>query len=267
MGAMVDPLALDATHTVPAGAGAGVTLRFIGSGDAFGSGGRLQTCFCVDAPGLRFLIDCGCSSLIGLAAQGIDPDSIDTIVLTHFHGDHCGGVAFLLFHAMAVSRRTRALTIAGPAGVQAHVGRLMEVLFPGSAGLKPRFELRFVDVVPGSDAVLGALRMRNWPALHTAETQPTIVRVQIAGRSIVYTGDTAWTVAIAEACEGADLLITECYYYDTPSRWHLDHATIATHKASLGARRIVLTHPSPAVLERAATLSETLAHDGLVLTV
>ena len=266
MGAMVDPHAPEATHAAAADANAGVTLRFIGSGDAFGSGGRLQTCFCVDAPGLRFLIDCGCSSLIGLAAQGIDPDSVDAIVLTHFHGDHCGGVAFLLFHAMAVSRRTRALTIVGPTGVQAHVGRLMEVLFPGSAGLRPRFELRYVEVVPGSEAELGALRVRSWPALHTAETQPTIVRVQTAGRSIVYTGDTAWTPAIAEACEGADLLITECYYYDTTSRWHLDHATIAARKASLRARRIVLTHPSPAVLERAALLSETLAHDGLVLT-
>lgn len=250
---------------------ASVSLRFIGSGDAFGSGGRLQTCFLVDAPGVRFLIDCGCSSMVGLCAQHIDPDSIDAIVLTHFHGDHCGGVAFLLFHAMAVSRRTRTLTIAGPVGTATQVGRLMAVLFPGSEGLKPRFTLNYVEVVPGVGDSVGsgsaALQIDAWPAVHTEQTRPMIVRVGVGGRQIVYTGDTAWTPALVEACAGADLLITECYYYDTPSRWHLDHATLLAHRAELKARRIVLTHPCDAVLARASELSETLAHDGMVITV
>lgn len=244
-----------------------VSLRFIGSGDAFGSGGRLQTCFLVDAPGLRFLIDCGCSSMIGLCAQHIDPDSIDAIVLTHFHGDHCGGVAFLLFHAMAVSRRTRPLTIAGPVGVAAQVARLLEVLFPGSEGLKPRFALTYVDVQPGLGCSVGPLQIDAWPAVHTVQTRPMIVRVGVAGRHIVYTGDSAWTPALVEACQGADLLVAECYYVDTSSRWHLDHATLLAHKSELGARRIVLTHPSDAVLAQAGSLSEMLAHDGLVIPV
>ena len=246
---------------------AGVTLRFIGSGDAFGSGGRLQTCFLVDAPGVRFLIDCGCSSMIGLAAQGIEADSIDAIVLTHFHGDHCGGVAFLLFHAMAVTRRTRALTIVGPLGTQAHIVRLLDVLFPGSDALKPRFALHYVEVGPGAGRSAGALQIRNWPAVHTEQTHPTIVRVEVGGRSIVYTGDTAWTPAILEACDGADLLVAECYYFDTPSRWHMDHATLQARKSSLNVKRIVLTHPSDAVLQQAGALLETLAHDGLVIAV
>ena len=42
------------------------TVTFVGSGDAFGSGGRFQTCILVDIPGLRFVIDFGASSLIAL---------------------------------------------------------------------------------------------------------------------------------------------------------------------------------------------------------
>jgi ribonuclease BN (tRNA processing enzyme) len=260
---------MDAPHeqAAPGADAAAVTLRFIGSGDAFGSGGRLQTCLLVDAPGVRFLIDCGCSSMIGLCAQHIDPDSIDAIVLTHFHGDHCGGVAFLLFHAMAVSRRTRPLTIAGPVGTRAHVDRLMSVLFPGSEGLKARFQLDYLELVPGSVTHTGPLQIQAWPAVHTAQTRPMIVRVGVAGRHIVYTGDTAWTPDLIEACDSADLLVTECYYYDTSSRWHLDHGTLLSHREQLTARRIVLTHPSDAVLARAADLSETLAHDGLIIAV
>ena len=242
-----------------------VNLRFIGSGDAFGSGGRLQTCLLVDSPAVRFLIDCGSSSMIGLAAQGIDPDSIDAVVLTHFHGDDCGGVAFLLFHAMAVSRRTRPLLIAGPPGTEAHVARLMEVLFPGSGTLKPRFGLDYAEVEPGHPRRIGSLTIRNWPAVHTAQTHPTIVRVEVCDRAIAYTGDTAWTPAIAEACDGADLLVSECYHLDVASRWHMDYATLQAHRPELRVKRIVLTHASNAVLERLDLLQDELAYDGLVI--
>lgn len=252
---------------LPDGRRGGVSLQFIGSGDAFGSGGRLQTCLLVDAPGVRFLIDCGCSAMIGLWAQHIDPDSIDAIALTDFDGDHCGSVAFVLFHAMAVSHRTRPLTIAGPVGTAEHVGRLMAVLFPGSEGQKARFALDYQVVEPGVVVHSALLRIGAWPVVHSEQTRPMIVRVAVAGRRIVYTGDTAWTPALIEACAGAELLVTEWYYYDTTSRWHLDQTPLLTRRAALQARRLVLTHLSDAVLARAHDLSETVAHAGLIITV
>lgn len=48
-------------------------VRFLGSGDAFGSGGRLQTCILLESEGLRCLVDCGASSLIALKRAAIDP--------------------------------------------------------------------------------------------------------------------------------------------------------------------------------------------------
>ncbi len=54
-----------------------ITVRFVGSGDSFGSGGRFQTCILVDGPRSRFAIDFGTSSLIALQQQGIEHNSID----------------------------------------------------------------------------------------------------------------------------------------------------------------------------------------------
>jgi ribonuclease BN (tRNA processing enzyme) len=85
-------------------------VRFVGSGDSFGSGGRFQTGILVDAPGLRFALDFGASSLVALAQQGIAHNSIDAILLTHLHGDHCGGVPFLLVDAMLAAKRTRPIS-------------------------------------------------------------------------------------------------------------------------------------------------------------
>jgi len=63
-------------------------LTIVGSGDAFGSGGRFNTCFHLAAVGKSFLIDCGASTHVALRVRNIDPNTIDAIVLTHLHGDH-----------------------------------------------------------------------------------------------------------------------------------------------------------------------------------
>ena len=88
-------------------------VRFIGSGDSFASGGRFQTCILVDADGYRFLIDCGATSLIPLKRAAIDPGSIDAVLLTHFHGDHSGGVPYLILDGQ-FTRRERPFVVAGP---------------------------------------------------------------------------------------------------------------------------------------------------------
>lgn len=74
-------------------------MRFVGSGDARGSDGRFQTCPVIDAPPTRFAVDSVASSLIAPARHGIHHNSLDAIVPTHLHGDHCGGVPCLLMDA------------------------------------------------------------------------------------------------------------------------------------------------------------------------
>src|SRR5215470_15885561 len=109
-----------------------VSVRFVGSGDAFGSGGRFQTCILVDGPGVRFAIDFGTSSLIALAQQGIAPNSIDAVLLT-------------LLDAMLGAKRERALVVAGPPGTASHLATVQETLFPGSQVMAPRFPLTYQE--------------------------------------------------------------------------------------------------------------------------
>jgi ribonuclease BN (tRNA processing enzyme) len=243
-----------------------VSVRFVGSGDSFGSGGRFQTCILVDGPRSRVALDFGTSSLIALAQQGIEHNSIDVIVLTHLHGDHCGGVPFLLIDAMLAAKRARPLAIAGPRDLQRRMGEIREALFPGSHVMVPKFPLSWVELVPGRAQPILDLVVTSYPARHTEETNPTAVRVEVGGKTVAYTGDTEWTPDVATAARGADLLVAECYFYDKPIKWHLNYRDIVAHRAAVGARRVILTHMSKEMLAHVADVPEECAHDGLVVT-
>ena len=87
-------------------------LQFVGCGDAFGSGGRFNTCFHITGERANLLVDCGASSLVAMKRFGIARDDIDVVLITHFHGDHFGGLPFLVLDAQITGRR-RPLIIAG----------------------------------------------------------------------------------------------------------------------------------------------------------
>src|SRR2546421_287601 len=207
-----------------------VSVRFVGSGDSFGSGGRFQTCIVVDGPHSRFALDFGTSSLIALAQQGIEHNSLDAILLTHLHGDHCGGVPFLLIDAMLAAKRTRPLTIAGPRDLRRRMDAIREALFPGSHVMTPTFPLTWLEMEPGRPHAILDLVVTPQPARHTQETNPTALRVEVGGKVVAYTGDTEWTEDVARVARGADLFIAECYYYDKPIKWHLNYPTVAAQR-------------------------------------
>jgi ribonuclease BN (tRNA processing enzyme) len=242
-----------------------VTVRFVGSGDSFGSGGRFQTCILVDGPSSRIAIDFGASSLIALRQQGIEHNTIDAVLLTHLHGDHCGGVPFMLMDAMLAAKRTRPLVIAGPAELERRMVEIREALFPGSHVMTPKFPLAWIEMEPGRPHRILDCLVTPQRARHTKETNPSALRVEIGDKIVAYTGDTEWTDDVARIGRGADLLIAECYYYDKPVKWHLNYPAIAAHRQHFGARRLILTHMSGEMLAHADEVPEECAHDGLIV--
>ena len=174
-------------------------VRFAGSGDAFGSGGRWQTCIHVSGEGQVVLVDCGATSLTALKAQGLDPGAVDAVAVTHLHGDHFGGLPFLILDGQ-FAHRTRPLRVAGPPGIRTRLAEAMEVLFPGSGQVRRRFEVEVTELRPdGTPASLGAAVVRGWEVVHACGAPPLALRVELGGRSLGYSGDTQWTTALTEA--------------------------------------------------------------------
>ena len=240
-------------------------LQFVGCGDAFGSGGRYNTCFHVSGESVNFLIDCGASSLPALKRMGIAREAIDLILITHFHGDHFAGLPFLLLDAQ-FTRRTRPLVIAGPDGIEARLTQVMEALFENSSKTRQRFELSVVALRPEETRSFGAVAVTPYPVVHGESGGPFLAyRVEAEGRVIAYSADTEWTETLIPLGRGADLFIAEAYYYDKVMKNHLSLKTLEAHLPAIHPKRLVLTHMSDDMLERLDTLDYTAASDGMIV--
>ena len=242
-------------------------ITFAGTGDAFGSGGRFNTCFLVETRDLCFAIDFGASSLIALNALGIHHNKIDVILLTHIHGDHCGGVSSLMMDAMLGAKRTTPITIAGPRDTKARLPGVQEALFPGSLAMSPKFDVEVIDIEVMKPQDVRGLEVTTYPAIHTEATNPTSMRVEFDGKVIAYTGDTAWTDHIPELARGADVLISECYFHQKPVPFHMNYPDLKSRWDELEAKRVILTHLGPEMLAVQDSLPEECAYDGMVIEI
>jgi ribonuclease BN (tRNA processing enzyme) len=240
-------------------------VLFLGSGDAFGSGGRFNTCFQVTTAGGAFLIDCGASSLVAMRKFGVDPNRIHTVFVSHLHGDHFGGVPFLLLDAQFYSRRTAPLTLVGPPGFRERLIQAMELLFPGSSRVQRKFATEIIEIDAGTTSGINGIDVTPYLVAHACGAPPFALRLSCESKVIAYTGDTEWTETLLEAGRDADLLIAEALFFERKVRYHLDYATLKTNLARIGAKRVILTHMGPEMLERLADVPEEMAEDGKII--
>lgn len=245
-------------------------LTVLGSGDAFGSGGRLQTCFHVAAAGHTFLIDCGVTALIGMSRAGLDPNAVETVFVSHLHGDHFGGLVWWMLHGQHIVKRTAPLTVVGPETIQARFTAAAEALFPGSTKIKPRFEMRFIEYRKEQPTAVRDLTVTPYEGKHPSGAMSAALRIAAHDKVIAYTGDTEWVEDLVPAGRHADLYIMECFAFEGPTPYHLDWKTIEQNLPRIAPKRLMLTHMHADMLARrnvAAAAGAILADDGFTITI
>jgi ribonuclease BN (tRNA processing enzyme) len=245
-------------------------LTIVGSGDAFGSGGRLQTCYHLAVGGEQHLVDCGATALIGMQQLGLDPDRVSTIFISHLHGDHFAGLVWFLLHAHYVTQRTAPLTIVGPAGIAQRFTAAAEALFPKSTEIERRFEMRFMEHAERVPLDLGAVRVTPFEVCHPCGAPPYALRFESGGKVLAFSGDTKWVDSLLVAADGADLFITECFSYSEPTGYHMAWRDIERNIDRLAARRVLLTHMGPDMLANRQHVHDervVLAEDGMQIDV
>lgn len=242
-----------------------VRVTFLGTGDAFNSGGRCHASYLVSTPSTSVLLDCGATALKGLKSAGIAARDLDTIFISHLHGDHFAGVPFILLDSVYDQRRTRALTVVGPPGTETRLLELYRCLYRDLSEHPHPFPLEFVEVMPGKQQQVGAVDVLPFRVPHQQNHISLGYRVLIEGKTVLYSGDTGWTEDLVTQSQSTDLFICECCYFETRTDFHLDYPRLAENASRFGCRRLVLTHIGREVLAHKSELHLELAHDGLVV--
>lgn len=243
-------------------------LTVVGSGDAFGSGGRTNTCFWLETAKGMLTVDFGASALPALKALKLDLNMLDGILLSHLHGDHFGGLPLLLLDLQYLNRRERPLTIAGPPGTRARLATAMEAFFPKSTGTKWRFPWSVEEIAVGVETNVLGHSLATTEVIHQSGAPSTALRLSDDEKIFGYSGDTEWTDALLPISAGADLFICECYAYAGKMTGHLSWEILQPKIPALGAKRLMVTHMNPTVLAKLDELKSAgvlVADDGLVI--
>lgn len=239
-------------------------IKCLGSGDAFGSGGRCNTSFYIRTDASGILLDCGASTLIAMKREKLSTDDIDVVVISHLHGDHFGGLAFLLCEITALNTRSKPLTIIGPPDVEARSRQALECFFPGVA-LKADSAIRFTTYTTEEKLTLDSLQLTPYAAIHSPQTHPHSLRLVADQKVVAYSGDTEWTEDLLRVSKGADLFICEASTYESSIKHHLSVKQVLDQIDRVDAKRIVLTHLSEEALKHTNEIPLTVAADGMVL--
>jgi ribonuclease BN (tRNA processing enzyme) len=169
------------------------------------------------------LVDVGDAVAWQAAKAGYSLANIQTVLISHLHFDHTGGLFAVLSQRYQMGVLDT-LTIYGPPGTQATVDGLTAAMVPAMGPLgvmrplnnkPPKDTVKVVEIADGSKFSIGAVKVTaaqnaHFSASPQASTGLSVAyRFDLPDRSIVYTGDTGPSPSVERLAEGVDMLVSE----------------------------------------------------------
>jgi ribonuclease BN (tRNA processing enzyme) len=244
-----------------------VKLYVLGCGDAFGSGGRNQSGYLIEAGAGLVLLDCGPTTLLAMKRAGLDPRWLEAILLSHLHGDHFGGIPFFFLEYLYQKPRDRALHIAGPLGAEEKIRALFQLMYGGGANPKDLPPTQFHVFHPDEPTMIQGIHVFPFRVPHQVHEVSLGLKVTCDEKRILFSGDSAWTEVFVTHARDVDLFLCECSFYDREAANHVDYLTLQENLSRLECKKLVLTHLGEAMLARRHDLAVTMAEDGMVIEI
>lgn len=214
-------------------------LTVVGCAGSFPNAQSPASCYLVEHDGHRLLLDLG-NGALGALQSHVDlvwPGALDAVILSHCHVDHFVDMASLYVQRhYAPEPTSEMLPVLGPSDCRTRVAAAYGMA--DVALLDAEFDFQLLD----GEQHVGPFRITSVPAAHPVEAYS--VRVEVDGRSLVYSGDTGPNAELVSLAEGADLALFEASFVGdgNPPDVHLSARQAARIAQDAGAARLVLTH-------------------------
>ena len=190
--------------------------------------------------------------MLEAVAKGVRIDTIPAVFITHLHSDHTLGLPALIYYhgPNAQFRRGGPLTVYGPPGISAMIDHILAAwsadmdIRTRTGGASPGWQVRGSDVTAPATVYRDSnIVVKAFEVPHTLWPHAFGYRVETPDRTIVLSGDTRGTEAVAAECAGCDVLLHEVYseenFTKLPPRtqaYHSSAHTSATHLAEIATK-------------------------------
>lgn len=222
-------------------------LTVLGSGTSVPHPARSSSGYWLETANGSLLLDCSASAIHRMAQENLDWANLDSIWISHFHLDHCSGLAPLLFgtkHAPATQDRTKPLRVFGPKGIKYLFDGLDKSNHYGLLNQPFPFEVVEVQALEPFE-VLPGLTGVALSTPHTEESHALHLRDQF-DKTITYTSDTGPSEALGAFARKVDLLLMECSFVkNKPVENHLELAEAIYLIRKADPCKAILTHLYP----------------------
>ncbi|MET0752208.1 MAG: ribonuclease Z [Pyrinomonadaceae bacterium] len=221
-------------------------MKFIvlGSGSAVPHPQRSSSAYWLETESGSILLDCSPSAIHRMAQENLDWANLDAIWISHFHLDHCGGLAPFLFgtkNAPQTRTRRKPLKIFGAKGLQ----KLLESFDRAYKYnlFKQPFPLEIIEVEPFEKfEILPETEADTLKTPHTDESLSIRVRDK-NDKTIVFTADTGFEKAFRTFAKNVDLFVSECSFFkNKPIEKHLELGEAMYLIRHAKPKKAVLTH-------------------------
>ena len=220
-------------------------LTVSGSSGSYPGPDSPASCYLVeqehDGSVFRVLLDLG-NGALGPLQRHARLDEIDAVLLTHLHADHCMDLCgYYVVRKYANCTPLPPIPVYGPEGAADRMARAYDL--PTEPGMTHEFEFR---TFPAASFSLGPFEVSTAQVAHPVPAYA--IRLDVAGRSLAYSGDTGECEALVDLAGGVDMLLCEASFVETdvnPPDLHLTGKQAGEHATRAAARQLVLTHVPP----------------------
>jgi ribonuclease BN (tRNA processing enzyme) len=241
-----------------------VRLTVIGASGSYPGPDSPASCYLLETEHrgstFRLLLDLG-SGALGVLHRFIDPVTVDAVLLSHLHADHCldltGFYVLRKYHPSGAQPR---IPVWGPVDTDRRMAKAYDL--DEDPGMNEEFDF---TLYPEETFAVGPFEVTARQVEHPVTAYG--LRIRADGRTLAYSGDTGVCDALVETAKDADFFLCEASFVEgapNPPDLHLTGAEAGVMATEAGARRLVLTHVPPWHDPEVMLAESHLTYDGPV---